>query len=66
MFRIIDAPVVLNYEKRREIHMIRSILLGFIVIKIVALISGAITMMTTSYSAGIYQVNHSLTRLEIL
>lgn len=30
--------------------MIRSTILGFIVIKIVALISGAITMMTTSYT----------------
>jgi len=46
--------------------MVRSTILGFIVIKIVALISGVITMMTTSYSAGIYQVNHSPTRLEIL
>lgn len=66
MFRITDAPVVLNYEKRREIHMIRSILLGFIVIKIVALISGAITMMTTSYSAGMYQVNQSFEALTAL
>lgn len=46
--------------------MIRSTILGFIVIKIVALISGVITMMTTSFSAGVYQVNQSFEALTAL
>lgn len=67
MFRITDPPIVLNHKKKeRPTDMIRSTILGFIAIKIVALISGIITMMTTSYSAGMYQVNQSFEALTAL
>lgn len=66
MSRITDPPIVLNHKKGETTDMIRSTILGFIVIKIVALISGAITMATTSYSAGMYQVNQSFEALTAL
>mgnify|MGYP001645695411 CR=1 FL=1 len=66
MFRATDPPIILSQKRKRDNCMIRSTILGFIVIKIVALISGAITMMTTSYSAGMYQVNQSFEALTTL